>query len=350
MKLGKVVDDDDNIKLLQMRWVTKLCRPTLFFGVPILILSGILVYSSIVKDRTVVFSKMFKCPETISLDNLPPVHSKPRVLWKECPFVRFTYKCSGEKYTTFLDIERKNIQERETFLPRVFPRDILFVGNSHVGQLAEEMLCLNHDSIIEFAGTDLSTGCLTKPEISKESGCDGHGSRNSCGMYIARAKLAYNNRSAWRNIYLANNHPLLFTGEKGISQLFDTILNISGTDLGAIVLGEWNSVGWANSVFTQEKVSYPVPHWGQECGSKHEDFVEKIPDVVGHFKKQGFHGFLYKYENPRAFPSHESVRERKLGSNNTCFVGDCTGGPSFSHLCIPGNGIYTILDLLEDLG
>ena len=72
--------------------------------------------------------------------------------------------------------------------------------------------------------------------------------------------------------------------------------------------------------------------------------------MVGHFKRRGFHGFLYKYENPRAFPSHYSVRARNLGSNTTCFVGDCSVGPSSQHLCVPGNGLYMIMDLLEDLG
>ena len=151
--------------------------------------------------------------------------------------------------------------------------------------------------------------------------CDGSGQQNSCGTYIVRATLAYNNRTAQRKIFLANNHPLLFSGEGGISQLFDTILNISATDLGAIVLGEWNGVGWANDTFTQGSRSYPVPSWRQECGGEKSDFIKEIPDVVGHLKKRGFHGFLYKYENPRAFPSHESIRVRHLGSNTTCFVG-----------------------------
>jgi len=141
---------------------------------------------------------------------------KARML--ECGLTRYTNYCEGAAYDAWLaahvgDLEAaeaRSLQaERD---PRgVATRSVLWLGNSHMGQLAEAAFCALRGALDGggVEATDMDTGCLA-PAPPGPRGCGGDG---PCGFYLARAKLK-GPEGAW--LLAANNHPWLFSGAEGL--------------------------------------------------------------------------------------------------------------------------------------
>ncbi len=158
-----------------------------------------------------------------------------------CPYSRKSYDCSNnQNYTSWLN---NHISDIHMFKQKVkmfgsntttTPHSLLFIGNSHTQQLAIMLICGLHELgvISHFKGTNVSSGCVR--DMPAGLGCDSGDSHGSCGMYLSSIRL-HNGAQ----IYLANNHPWLFDGKRGLDKMSHH-LGIDYTKLAAVVIGAWN--------------------------------------------------------------------------------------------------------------
>jgi hypothetical protein len=274
-----------------------------------------------------------------------------RLFWRECPYIRFSYHCQGDRYDNYTNFYNPLVASQLLqndpirFQGGLFNKDIFIVGNSHTGQIAEELFCLLYDHIVDFKGTNLATACLES--FSKEERCDGYGVENNCGMYLAAATIQKrtNDRDDTFRILLANNHPYLFSGEKGIQTLIAK-MNMNVSKIGTIIVGGWNDAkSWAKDFLSPKFTRYPTPAFGKECGLSFEhDFVADRPDVVGILKELGFDGKVYRDFYGRKSPSHDFFPNNALPNNvlpfpvsiqpkRGCMVENCDENNWGKHVC-----------------
>ena len=193
-------------------------------------------------------------------------HAFPKALemrekMAKCGLIRWSYGCKGAAYDAWWNEENfdsllhSEQAVRAAIHSNALKTDILFLGNSHLSQLAEATMCALLDHVQQFWATDMTTGCLSHfGSASTRIECFGNA---TCGMYLARAKLKSGGR-----LLLANNHPWLFQGKGGLSAALRHLLHCTVDDatsdslpkvdlstIRTIVLGRWNEATWAERIF-----------------------------------------------------------------------------------------------------
>jgi len=194
-------------------------------------------------------------------------HAFPKALemrekMAECGLIRWSYGCKGAAYDTwwnednFASLLRSEQAVRAAVHSNALKTDILFLGNSHLSQVAVATMCALRDRIEDFWATDMSTGCLASfGNKSTHLECSGN---STCGMYLARVKLKSGGR-----LFLANNHPWLFQGKGGLNAALRNLLHSTVDDASSgsplpkldlstirtVVLGLWNEATWAERIF-----------------------------------------------------------------------------------------------------
>jgi hypothetical protein len=182
-----------------------------------------------------------------------------------CGLIRWSYGCSGASYDAWWNEDNvaSLLHSKQAVSAAIASNglrtDILFLGNSHLSQLAVATMCALRQDIEGFWATDMTSGCLGDfGHATARMECFGNA---TCGMYLARAKLKSGGR-----ILLANNHPWLFQGKAGLDAALRHLLHSTIDDAAeasvpmvdlssvrAVVLGRWNEASWAELIFRPSK-------------------------------------------------------------------------------------------------
>ena len=258
-----------------------------------------------------------------------------------CAAIRFSYGCSGDAYDKW---KRENAARYWSMFRAArepLHREIMFIGNSHTGQLAEAFLCAHRQSIVAWSGTDLATGCLS-PRSLLDPPCSGN---RECGVYLAQAQLETGVR-----IHTVINHPYMYQDAAGMRAILHA-LAISRLD--AIVIGNVNTLAWANDVFVKRHIAYPHPALEMPCGavvhaneSRHTQLRMPTPDeMTTNLLRQlrvPFNGTLILggmfNRSPMQFGQKMPIHKCRLDLRADCTVPNCSTGASspHAHVCMPG--------------
>jgi len=320
---------------------------------------------------TVIITESQKASATTTYNaHLPLFHRL------QCFAHRFTYACSKGPHQEYIETRKDQFLEVERLVRESLPtQDILVIGDSRAGQVGEALICAFRSRIVHMAATDLYSGCLVTHNISHK--CDGHGTENHCGMYLATATLNTGVR-----IHMANNHPWLFGGQQRLTMALDH-MQIRPAELGIIVVGSWNDQQWAKTQFADRdregKGLYPISQlirdFRDEKGDLHEfsrcgggfNVSNKVllnsltegwntDDLLDYFGERGFTGKMLLgthfnaviYNPNRRPPGSDMFEIHNATQRPTCNVPNCTriimpGG----HSCMPGDPFLFVKDVLQ---
>ena len=201
-----------------------------------------------------------------------------------CPYVRFSYHCKGPRLPAYAAEHARSLTSTLA-AARGFAagkstgaKNVVFLGNSHTGQLGETLLCALHHlgEVAMFEGTDLNTGCLMKQRLNAT--CNGSGKPNACGMYIAKVVTKRNT-----TIYVLNNHPWLFQGAAGWNALTEHV-GIDWAAVGKVVLGPSNAMSWTTFFSSPPRRGVPT------AAGRHEMLGQARCHCRGSGQRQQRHG------------------------------------------------------------
>eukprot|EP00746_Dinoflagellata_sp_MGD_P014837 gnl/MRDRNA2_/MRDRNA2_132703_c0_seq1.p1 gnl/MRDRNA2_/MRDRNA2_132703_c0~~gnl/MRDRNA2_/MRDRNA2_132703_c0_seq1.p1 ORF type:complete len:395 (+),score=38.87 gnl/MRDRNA2_/MRDRNA2_132703_c0_seq1:119-1186(+) len=258
--------------------------------------------------------------------------------WRHCGAIRSNYVCTGPKYEKWLSdhaIEQDAIASSVMSSPT--KKNILFIGNSHIRELAETLLCLQSDHITDFHA--IHGNCLKKHDYKME--CNGH---NGCNTDLAKASFGDGSM-----VYIAVNHPWLFRGAKGMAKALDH-LAIDLSTIDTIVLGAWNQ--WDQGVFKDG--DYYRRACGEATGDRFlgpwttEDFLSYVESqrFRGRVQLAGMFGkFTLSIPN-KSFPFEvRQLHALKNIDDKLCGISGC--GPTPGHQCIPGTTSYVVDEIVK---
>lgn len=263
-------------------------------------------------------------------------------LW--CPITRHGYNCTNSvHYARFVEQWGPRIMQNWDairtaselgHLDELVPPNmtVLFVGNSHVGQLAMGFWCLVRATIVEWWATDLDGGCMARFGPPEDLGheCRDDPVIGNCGFKLARATL---NNGA--RLLVAVNHPLLFLGAWGYQRALD-VLGLTMSELNIMVIGDWNNLVWAKG--------FARNNFTVECGGQREPTMYNNghqKSFLQFARKFGFSGTFIKSTKAdiRAkttmLPGNLSFSMTLL-PHYACVTPTCLPGAKQQHACMPG--------------
>jgi len=254
-----------------------------------------------------------------------------------CGARRFNYKCHGKAYDSYLEAHGDALQSiyaRAAEQP--FNQSILFIGNSHIREVAESFTCQRQSMITLWAHLN-RFGCLEASPYSRK--CDGGSKKKPCWDELSRAEM-----HGGGSVSIAVNHPWIYKGILGLKRAFQW-LGLDPTALDTIVVGPWNSYDWALGKFVAER-AMPLC-WRSEALELVGLRPFTLPDFAHALEELGFRGTLLlggMFGEPVANEEHD---RELLAQRNFSFAvqplapfpADCASrdcAPRPGHQCLPG--------------
>ena len=275
-----------------------------------------------------------------------------------CPYVRFSYHCKGPRLPAYAAEHARSLTSTLA-AARGFAagkstgaKNVVFLGNSHTGQLGETLLCALHHlgEVAMFEGTDLNTGCLMKQRLNAT--CNGSGKPNACGMYIAKVVTKRNT-----TIYVLNNHPWLFQGAAGWNALTEHV-GIDWAAVGKVVLGPSNAMSWTTFFSSPPDGGYPRPQVDMKCSDRPGVTAAVLANgnsVMDLLVRTAFRGLVIlaphmwrhaHYQWPHRNRKYPFTIKGLAFTDAYCYVGDCAPR-SNQHPCLAGYPLLVTDDILR---